>query len=120
MKILNVELEDFDFNDADAVEKLEKSIDLAEKKLKALSPKGDTASGIIRKGCSIIFECFDSIFGAGTSQKIFGPKSSLKTCTEAFRDLKLVKDKQDQELNSLIGEIGNEYSPNRAARRAKK
>lgn len=120
MKILNVELEDFDFNDADAVERFDKNVNLAEKKIKALSPKGKTAADVIREGCTIIFECFDGIFGDGTSQKIFGPKTSLRTCTEAFRDLKAEKEKQDKELTSLIGEIGKEYSPNRAARRAKR
>ena len=35
-------------------------------------------------------------------------------------DLKAERDKQDQEIEAIIGEIGAEYSPNRAARRAKK
>lgn len=120
MKILNVELEEFDFNDADDLERFEKEFNIADKKIKALSPKGKTASDVIREGCSIIFECFDNIFGKGTSQKIFGSKTSLKVCTKAFMDLKAERDKQDQELEAIIGEIGAEYSPNRAARRAKK
>lgn len=120
MKILNVELEDFDFNDADFLEKLETEVSAAEKKVKSLKPDGKTASQVIREGCNIIFDCFNNIFGEGTSQKIFGDKTSLKICTEAFRDLKIERDKQDKELEAVIGDIGKEYNPNRAARRAKK
>lgn len=120
MKILDVELGDFDFNDADNLEKFEKEAKLTEKKINAMDPKGKTASEVIREGCNIIFDCFNNIFGKGTAQKVFGNKTSLKVCMEAFKDLIAERNKQDKEIDAAINEIGKEYSPNRATRRAKK
>ena len=94
MKILDVELEDFDFNDADDLERYEKAVEKTQKKLDNMSDKDKKASEIIREGCGLIFDCFNEIFGAGTAEKVFGPKTSLRTCTQAFRDLKDEREEQ--------------------------
>ncbi len=120
MKILNAELKDVDFNDADDLENFENAVIEAKKVLDNLNPDGQRASEVIRKGCNAVFQCFDSIFGEGTAKKVFGDKASLKICIEAFSDLKAEREKQDKELESMVVDLNNQYSPNRATRRAKK
>lgn len=120
MKILDAELGEFDFNDADNLEKFEEHFTKAQEQIKNINPDGKSAAVVIRETCNIIFKCFDGIFGKGTSKKIFGGKTSLKVCTQAFKDLKAERDRQDQEMVDIVSEINSEYSPNRAARRAKR
>ncbi len=119
VKILNTELE-FDFNDADDMERFEKAYGKAEKLLNEYKTNGKKASEAIRDNCKIIFDCFDEIFGEGASKKIFGEKTNLKSCTIAFEDLIKGKLEQDKEFENEITNIKNKYSPNRAARRSKK
>ncbi len=118
MKILDVELRDIDFNDADDLELFENAVENAKKVLDNLNPDGKRASEVIRKGCNAIFECFDKIFGEGTAKKVFGDKTSLKICIEAFRDLKSESKKQDAEIQDMVAELNDDYKPNRATRRA--
>lgn len=118
MKILDVELRDIDFNDADDLELFENAVEDAKKELDDLNPDGQRASEVIRKGCNAIFKCFDKIFGEGTSKKVFGDKTSLKICMEAFKDLKADREKQDNELQGMVAELNADYNPNRATRRA--
>ena len=118
MKILNVELRDIDFNDADDLELFENAVEDAKKALDNLNPDGKRASEVIRKGCNAIFKCFDTIFGEGTAKKVFGDRTSLKVCIEAFKDLKAEREKQDGEIENMVVELNNNYNPNRATRRA--
>lgn len=118
MKILDVELRDIDFNDANDLELFENAIEDAKKELDNLNPNGQRASEVIRKGCNVIFKCFDKIFGEETSKKVFGDKTSLKICMEAFKDLKTESRKQDVELQDMVAELNADYNPNRATRRA--
>ena len=118
MKILDVELKGIDFNDADDLELFENAVEDAKKELDNLNPDGQRASEVIRKGCNVIFKCFDKIFGEGTSKKVFGDKTSLKICMKAFRDLKAEREKQDSEIEQMASELNADYNPNRATRRA--
>lgn len=118
MKILNAELRDIDFNDADDLERFESAVEEAKRALDNLNPDGKKASEVIRKGCNIIFKCFDTIFGEETARKVFGEKTSLKVCIEAFKDLKAEREKQDGEMENIVAELNNNYNPNRATRRA--
>lgn len=118
MKILNIELKEIDFNDADDLELFENAIEIAKKELDDLNPDGKRASEVIRKGCNVIFECFDKIFGEGTAKKVFGDKTNIRICLEAFRDLKAEGEKQDEELERMAAELNTVYNPNRATRRA--
>lgn len=120
MKILNTELKDVDFNDADDLEKFENAIADTKKVLEDIKPDGKKASEVIRESCNAIFDCFNTIFGEGTAKKVFGERTSIKICIDAFNDLKAEKTKQDQELDNMVKNLNSEYSPNRATRRAKK
>jgi len=114
MKINNVELEDIDIFDIEVAEKCE----IAIAKVEADAKETDelSISQAIRKQCTSVFDCFNTIFGVGTDKKIFGTKVNLMICLKAFEELVL-------ELNSKgkeIQELANKYSPNRAQRRTKK
>lgn len=113
-----MELKNIDFNDADDLELFENAVEDAKKELDNLNADGQRASEVIRKGCNVIFECFDKIFGEGTSKKVFGDKTSLRICMKAFGDLKAEKEKQDSEIQDMVSELNTEYNPNRATRRA--
>ena len=118
MKILNTEVE-FNFNDADDMEKLEKAVDETNIKFKSIEKEGKRTSELIRETCKVVFECFNSIFGEGTDKKIFGTKTNFDTCIEAFQDLCNAKDEQEEGLQEKIKAIESKSNPNRALRRQK-
>ncbi len=119
IKIRNVEL-DFDFNDADDMEKLENAIEKVQKKLNDLKIEGKKTSEVIRETCKNIFDCFNEIFGENTDKKIFGNKTNLNVCMEAFKDLIEARENQENEFTEEMNSVVKKYSPNRATRRAKK
>lgn len=119
MKIRNVELE-FDFNDADDMEKLENAVEKTQKELNNISVDGKKASEVIRETCKVIFNCFNEIFGEGTDKKVFGEKTNFNICKEAFEDLVNARIEQEKEFTEEMNNIEKKYSPNRAIRRAKK
>ena len=126
MKILEKEIE-FDFFDADEMEKWDKYVEKMKADKDKLNFKSMKQSEFIREFCKIVEECFDSIFGEGTSKKLFQGKQNFRLCVEAYKDLVKARKEQNKEIvnemNSLqeeLKEIGKEYAPNRATRRAKK
>lgn len=119
IKIRNVEL-DFDFNDADDMEKLENAIEVTQKQLENISVEGKKTSVVIRETCKYIFDCFNLIFGDNTDKKIFGEKTNLNICKEAFEDLINARIDQEKEFSEEMSNIEKKYSPNRATRRTKK
>lgn len=119
MKILDTEL-DFDFNDADDMEKLENAVDKAKKRLNNINTDSGKTSEVIRNCCNAIFNCFDDIFGEGTSKKIFGGKANMRVCIEAFKNLADARMQQDQDFSNELSEIEKNYGVNRATRRARK
>ena len=76
MKIRNVELE-FDFNDADDMEKLENAIEKTQKALNNIDVENKKASEVIRETCKNIFDCFNEVFGEDTDKKVFGGKTNF-------------------------------------------
>ena len=118
MKVLNTEIE-FNFNDADDMERLENAIDETTEKLNNIKTEGKRTSEIIRESCKNVFNCFNSAFGEGTDKKVFGVKTNFDTCIEAFKDLCNARDEQERGLQEKIKDIENKYSPNRAIRRKK-
>lgn len=118
MKVLNTEIE-FNFNDADDMERLENAIDKTTEKLNNIKIEGKRTSEIIRESCKAIFDCFNSAFGEGIDKKVFGLKTNFDTCIEAFQDLCNAKEEQENGLQEKIRHIENKYSPNRVIKRKK-
>lgn len=119
IKINNVELE-FDFTDADDLERFENAVEKAQKDFESISTIGKKASETIRESCKCIFDCFNTIFGDGTDKKIFGNKTNFNVCMQAFKDLVDAKFAQENQFANEINELEKKYSPNRATRRSKK
>lgn len=126
MKILDKEIE-FDFFDAEQMEKYEKESEIAQRELNSIDINKMKMSEIINKTCSIIENCFDNVFGEGVSNKIFEGKKNFRLCVKAFKDLVKAKKEQTNTIDDDIKdfqkelqEIDLEYKPNRATRRAKK
>ena len=119
MKVLNTEIE-FNFNDADDMEKLENAIDEANCKLNSMNTEGRRTSKVIRETCKIIFDCFNKTFGEGMDKRVFGTKTSLDICINAFNDLCNARLEQERALQKEVQNIESKYSPNRAMRRTKK
>lgn len=119
MKILETEI-DFNFNDADDMEKLENAIDITQDSLNNIQNEGKRTSEIIRETCNIIFNCFNTAFGEGTDKEVFGDKTSLDICMKAFHDLIDAKIDQEKALEKEMKSLETQYSPNRATRRSKK
>lgn len=126
MKILEKEIE-FDFFDADEMEKWDKHTEEMQKDVKKLDVKNMKQSEFIRRFCTIVEKCFDGIFGEGTSQEIFKGKQNFKLCVKAYKDLARGRKEQDTEITNEMNDIQKEldemnkdYSVNRATRRARK
>lgn len=126
MKILDKEIE-FSFFDANQMEKYEKESEIAQKELNSIDINKMKQSEIINKTCEIVENCFDNVFGEGTSKEIFEGKKDFKLCIKAFKDLVKAKKEEVSEIDSEIKdfqkelqEINTEYKPNRATRRTKK
>ena len=126
MKILDQEIE-FDFFDAEQMERYEKESEIAQKELNSLDIDKMKQSEFINKTYRTIEKCFDNVFGEGTSKKIFEDKRNFRLCVKAFKDLVKAKKEQVNEIDDEIKdfqkelkEINAEYKPNRATRRAKK
>ena len=126
MKILDKEI-DFDFFDAEQMERYEKESEIAQKELSNINLNKMKQSEFINKVCETIEKCFDNVFGEDTSKKLFEEKRNFRLCVKAFKDLVKAKKEQVNEIDSEIKdfqkelqEIDTEYKPNRATRRAKK
>ena len=112
LKILEAEFE-FDFYDADELERVEQAFKTVEKTVhKYMNKKTITSSEVIRNVCNIIFDFFNCILGEGADKKIFGNKTNLKMCLDAFEQFVEAKVKQDKEFEK----ISNKYSPDRIRR----
>lgn len=112
MKIKNVEV-DFDFLDADDIERLEKETERVKKECDLKEKQEMPMSQIIKEECKIINTFFDNVFGKGTSDKIFGNKMNLAEHIKAFEDIMKEKIEQVKELQSSF----ERYKPNREQRR---
>lgn len=114
MIINNVELEDLNILEADVAEKYEIALEKVVEEVK--KTEGLKTSTSIRKQCTAVFGCFNTIFGEGTDKKVFGDRVNLLICLTAFQQLIEKSNEQKGELEKLIGK----YSSNRAQRRTKK
>lgn len=114
MQIRGVEV-DFDFLDADDIEKFENEAEKVQKKAEEYKKQEMKYSEAIRLECKIIKDFFDNVFGKGISAKIFGEKDNLSDCIKAFEDVVNAKIAQQKDMENVFVR----YIPNRAQRRAK-
>lgn len=105
---------EIDVTDVAFVEKYEDVADQYNKDIKNV-PKDGKVSEQMRAMCEVFFTAFDSLFGEGTSKKMFGDKLSVDLCVQAFKQLvELMKDYSNTIEKMQIAPV------NRAQRRAKK
>ena len=112
MKILDVEIE-FDFLDADDVERLENEAEKVKEECQIKSKQKMRQSEIIKEECNIIERFFDNVFGNGTSEKLFRGKKNLNNEIKAFEDIINYKIEQQIKLKNTL----DRYQPNREQRR---
>ena len=115
MKIRDIEV-DFDFLDADDVEKFENECKKVLEESENIKKEEMSLSDGIRKECTIINDFFDNVFGEGISNKIFNGKMNLSEHIKAFDDIVKEKVKQQNDLNNTF----ERYQPNREQRRYNK
>lgn len=109
MKILNVEIGELDIFDLEVAEQYEKGLAEIQNKDYNLG----ALSEIIKAQCTDVMNLFNELFGEGTDKKIFGNKTNLKLCLQAFEELVENVNKQGEELsNSVV----NKYSNDRTKR----
>lgn len=104
MKILNVEIGELDIFDLEVAEQYEKGLAEIQNKDYNL----ETLSEIIKAQCTDVMNLFNKLFGEGTDKKIFGNKTNLKLCLQAFEELVENVNKQGEELsNSVVNKYSN-------------
>lgn len=112
MKIKNIEI-DFNFLDADNVEKFEKEAQKVVEKSEENKNAKITYSEALRKECEVVEDFIDSVFGEGLSEKIFKGNKDLLDHIKVFQDIVDEKNSKQSELQSIY----NRYAPNREQRR---
>lgn len=115
IKILGVEF-DLDTMDLDVSETLERELNQVPELLSNINEHA-TRSEMIRETVTIVSNCFDNIFGVGSSEAIFKGKKNVRLAMKAFEELALGIRKLDEEAGKELDEATKKYSPNRAARR---
>ena len=76
MKILDKEIE-FDFFDAEQMERYEKESEIAQKELNSIDINKMKQSELINKTCETIEKCFDNVFGKVLQKKYLKIKEIL-------------------------------------------
>lgn len=107
MKVLETEI-NFDFYDANQMEKLEANMDKITKEINKIKVDKIKQSQFINKFCTIIENGFDNIFGEGVSKTIFKEKRNFKLCVQAFRDLVKARQEQEKEVDNEIKALQSE------------
>lgn len=121
MKLRNIEVE-FSFTDADDIERLEKGLELVKSKTIEVESKEIKLSECIKNECAIIEEFFDTVFGEGTSKRLFEGKMDLKEHSECFIEVAEEKVKQTKGMQNIYDNLEHKskYMPNREQRRYNK
>ena len=80
---------EYDVFDADKMEAYEDAMQMVASRLEAMKrqEKQLSASQFIRRQCQAVSECFDALFGPGTSQEIFNGQVNLRHTLQAFGEL---------------------------------
>ena len=112
MKIREIEV-DFDFLDADDVERFENAAKRVVEECANKEKKEMSYAEVIREECKIIDRFFDDVFGNGISEKLFNGKKNLSDHVKAFEDIVKMKNEKQKDLQSTL----DRYQPNREQRR---
>ena len=112
MKIKDIEVE-FDFLDADDVERFEKEAEKVKKQCEIKEKQEMSYSQMIREECKIVNCFFDNVFGEGISEKLFKGKMNLEEHIKIFEDIVKEKMRQQKGLEDTL----KRYQPNREQRR---
>lgn len=107
MKILDQEIQ-FDFYDATQMKRFDECTDKAIAEINNIDLKNLKQSVFIDTICSIVENCFESLFEKGSSKKIFQGKRNFKLCIQAFRDLVQARKEQEREILTEIEELNKE------------
>lgn len=101
-----VELE-LDLMDADVMEKYEKlNQEIVEKVQEPSQYHGLSNAEGMRLQCRHVDRFFDSLFGAGTAQKLFGGGNSLGMRLDAFAQVSQMSSDIDKRVNELTSKYG--------------
>ena len=114
MNIKGIEI-DFDFLDADNVEKFEKEAKKVIEKTEAKEIVELSYAEALRQECEIVEVFIDNVFGKGISEQIFKRKSNLAEHIEVFQLIVDEKNNKQKELEKLL----NRYLPNKQERKNK-
>ena len=115
MKIRDIEV-DFDFLDADDVERFEKEARRVKEECEIKNKQEMSYSEVIREECNIIDRFFNNVFGEGIAEKLFNGKKNLNEHLKAFEDIVKEKIEQQKGLQNTL----DRYQPNREQRRYNK
>lgn len=116
MKFRDMEL-DFDIYDADTAEVYESAVQTVLEN--AVAKEGESLADGIRRQCNTVFAFFDTLFGDGFHKELFGERTNMMECLQAFKEFLGLVAKQREQLTALTAEIqsARTAAPNRAARR---
>ena len=93
---IDFEALNFDATDAATLQKYLGALDAIAEKANKFDKKAPQPKQY-RYLCKTVKACFDDIFGAGMGEKICGSNDSLRTCTDAIRELIEEYDRQMRE-----------------------
>lgn len=111
---------EFDLFDAEMAEDYEAALTKLQNALDKKPAKETLADGI-RRQCTIVFAFFDDLFGEGFHKDVFGERTNLVQCLDAFAEFTRLVNDQKNALSERVSELKAQApvpSPNRAARRA--
>ncbi len=98
----------YNFTDAQALERFEKAFKALHDAQENI-PKEASGSAQIRYVCTTVFDLFNTIFGAGTAEKVFGDTCDMEVCLEAVRQLVEARSAADIASGNRIKALTDKY-----------
>lgn len=113
---------DYDIFDAEKAEAYENAMTLVAEKMSDFEKESNnrTYAQSIRVQCEAVAVCFDTLFGEGTADTIFGKSVNLKTALKAFSELVSGVNNKKTEIDDIARTAKVNTVGNRAQRRKKK
>lgn len=103
---------DFDIYDVQQAQEYEQALENVLAACEQHVPDEGLADGI-RRQCNVVFDFFDDLFGEGFHTELFGDKTNLMTCLDAFQEFTDAVNEQKTALSTRLEQL----APNHAARR---